>query len=180
MVQSHKHKYQQKYKHIAKSVKIPYIGYMNPCEFRESLIKAKTPAESRLLYILSKDDYLCDKFEFQKPIDKYFADFCFEFKKLVVEVDGSSHDGKTNRDRKRTEKLNELGYKVIRFKNTTVFKHPNIVIKKIMMAQSLKKRATKFFKDHINKELYTVKGSKVIRRKRNPAIGRQKANIDLL
>jgi very-short-patch-repair endonuclease len=104
--------------------------------FRQSLINAKTPAESRLLYILSKDDYLFDKFEFQKPIGHYFADFCFDFKKLVVELDGSSHNGRKNKDRNRTKDIKELGYNVIRFSNDIVFKRPDVVIRKIMMARA--------------------------------------------
>ena len=153
---------------------------MDKEQFRQSLINAKTPAESRLLYILSKDDYLFDKFEFQKPIGKYFADFCFEFKHLVFELDGSAHDGRTNRDKKRTEDIKELGYTVIRFRNEMVFKRPDVVIRKIMMARAFGRRTTRFFKDHINKDIYIIKGSKVVRRKSNPAPGRKQANIDLL
>lgn len=153
---------------------------MNREDFRQSLINAKTPAESRLLNILSKDDYLCDKFEFQKQIGKYFADFCFEFKHLVVELDGSSHNGRAGRDRKRTKGIKELGYNVIRFSNELVFKHPDVVVKKIMMARAFGRRLTRFFKDHVNKDIYIIKGSKVVRRKNNPAPGRKQANIDLL
>ena len=148
--------------------------------FRQSLINAKTPAESRLLYILSKDDYLFDKFEFQKPIGPYFADFCFDFKKLVVELDGSSHNGRKNKDRNRTKDIKELGYNVIRFSNDIVFKRPDVVIRKIMMARAFGRRLTRFFKDHVNKDIYIIKGSKVVRRKKNPAAGRKQANIDLL
>jgi very-short-patch-repair endonuclease len=148
--------------------------------FRQSLINAKTPAESRLLYILSKDDYLFDKFEFQKPIGPYFADFCFDFKKLVVELDGSSHNGRKNKDRNRTKDIKELGYNVIRFSNDIVFKRPDVVIRKIMMARAFGRRLTRFFKDHVNKDIYIIKGSKVVRRKNNPAPGRKQANIDLL
>lgn len=154
---------------------------MNSEEFRQSLINAKTPAESKLLSALLRDDYLKDKFEFQKKIGKYFVDFCFEFKKLIVEVDGSSHDGKKWKDQKRTHELSLLGYKVMRVQNITVHKNINSVVSKIFTKKVTdKKRKSKFFKDHINKDIYINKGSKVVRRKRNPAPGRKQANIDLL
>jgi very-short-patch-repair endonuclease len=39
---------------------------------------------------------------------------------LVVEIDGSSHDGLEARDRERDRKLTDLGYRVIRFSDDEV------------------------------------------------------------
>jgi len=62
------------------------------------------------------------KFRRQHIIDKYIADFVSLENKLVVEVDGSIHQLPENKesDEQRTERLNELGYTVIRFTNSEV------------------------------------------------------------
>lgn len=50
----------------------------------------------------------------QYPIDNYIADFICRKLKLIIEIDGSSHIGREEYDRKRDRRLNELGYKVVR------------------------------------------------------------------
>jgi len=68
------------------------------------------------------------KFRHQQPIDPYIVDFvCFGLK-LVVELDGSSHDNTQVYDRKRTEFLNGRGFKVVRFTNEDVLTNLDGVI----------------------------------------------------
>ena len=52
---------------------------------------------------------------------KYFVDFLCESEKLVIELDDVSHADKIEYDLKRTEVLEDLGYRVIRFSNTEVY-----------------------------------------------------------
>jgi leucyl-tRNA synthetase len=50
----------------------------------------------------------------------FIADFhCFS-KKIIVEIDGKIHDSQVEYDEIRTEILEEMGYKIIRFKNKEV------------------------------------------------------------
>lgn len=58
------------------------------------------------------------RFRFQQVIQPYIVDFLIG--KFVIEIDGSSHNGKELYDAKRTEYLNKKGYKVIRIYNSEV------------------------------------------------------------
>lgn len=61
--------------------------------------------------------------ELQKPIGRYFADFCFPTERLVVEVDGRDwHDWK--RDLTRDRALRKLGYRTKRFYASEVWRDP--------------------------------------------------------
>ena len=56
-------------------------------------------------------------FSRQKPIGNYIVDFfCFEYK-LVIELDGESHNDKQIYDAKRDEYLRSLGLQVIHILN---------------------------------------------------------------
>lgn len=44
----------------------------------------------------------------------YFADYCFEDKKLIIELDGTQHYKTIEKDKVRDEFLSSLGYKIIR------------------------------------------------------------------
>lgn len=154
---------------------------MNKEEFRNSLIKAATPAETKLLTALCNDARFKGRVEFQKQIGKYFVDFFITDKRLAIELDGSSHESKKKYDEDRTKELSLMGVRVIRFQNTVVFKHVDQVIRKIFNYTSINKRKNKFgfLADHVNSEWIkksnkrvkklVKKGSRVVRRKRNPA-----------
>lgn len=81
-----------------------------------------TEAENILWQHLRDKQLAGIKFRRQHIIDKYIADFISLENKLIVEVDGSIHQLPENKenDQQRTERLNELGYHVIRFTNTEV------------------------------------------------------------
>ncbi len=51
----------------------------------------------------------------QKPIENYIVDFYCHKLKLVIEIDGGSHDWKSEYDLDRQNKLEELGYTVFRY-----------------------------------------------------------------
>ena len=62
------------------------------------------------------------RFQRQKPIDNFIADFYCHKAKLVIEIDGSQHNtgcGK-NKDEFRTEILEGYDLKVIRFTNIQI------------------------------------------------------------
>jgi very-short-patch-repair endonuclease len=61
------------------------------------------------------------KFVRQEPIGPYFADFACRKSKLIIEIDGPTHENKDDYDAQRTARLNALGYRVIRFSNDDIF-----------------------------------------------------------
>ncbi|HKC69113.1 MAG TPA: DUF559 domain-containing protein, partial [Bacteroidia bacterium] len=91
-----------------------------------------TPAESALWQSL-KGNKLEEHFRRQHIIDRFIADFVCISKKLVVEVDGDIHDYQKEEDAARTERLKELGYKVIRFKNEQVLVDIESVVEEIRL-----------------------------------------------
>ena len=89
-------------------------------QLAKNLRKNMTPWERKLWYCFLKTYSV--RFQRQKPIDRYIVDFYCAKAKLIIELDGSGHyeTESIENDRKRTEKLESLGYKVIRFTNLDV------------------------------------------------------------
>ena len=88
--------------------------------FAKMLRKEMTPWERTFWFCFLKDYPV--RFQRQKCIDSYIADFyCFRAK-LVIELDGSGHydPQKIKSDKKRTEIIEGYGLKVIRFCNTDI------------------------------------------------------------
>jgi len=83
------------------------------------LRKELTPAE-RKLWSKIRNDQLGVTFRRQHAIDNYIPDFVCVQKKLIVELDGSQHVEQEEYDNERTEYLELLGYKVVRFWNNDV------------------------------------------------------------
>lgn len=54
-------------------------------------------------------------FHRQKPLDEYIVDFFCPDLKLVLEIDGSTHNTKLKEDSRRQERLETLGFTVLRF-----------------------------------------------------------------
>ena len=67
----------------------------------------------------------------QRPIGNYIADFFSKELKLVIEVDGITHEFKQQEDVKKDLALNKLGYKVLRFEDNDVLNHLEIVSREI-------------------------------------------------
>ena len=88
--------------------------------FAKELRKNATSEENHLWYdFLSKYEI---RFQRQKAIGEFIADFYCHKAKLVIEIDGSQHytkDGK-EKDEFRTEVLEGYDLKVIRFTNRQV------------------------------------------------------------
>lgn len=71
------------------------------------------------------------QFNRQYAIDNYIVDFICRRLKLIIEVDGMSHQYKIEADRKRDEVLNSLGYEVLRVTESEVMNDINNVIRSI-------------------------------------------------
>ena len=86
----------------------------------KELRKRSTPEEKHLWYdFLSKYK---PRFQRQKSIDNFIADFYCHEAKLVIEIDGSQHFTKEGKrqDLFRTEILEGYDLKVIRFTNSQI------------------------------------------------------------
>ena len=63
------------------------------------------------------------KFRREKVIGTYIADFAANEPKLVIEIDGDTHDVDGERDKIRTRYLEAQGYRVQRYTNVDVMQN---------------------------------------------------------
>lgn len=75
----------------------------------------------------------CYGFDFhrQKPIHNFIVDFYCHKLKLIIEIDGYSHNFKFESDKQREIELNELGFTVLRFSEGEVRNNLNLVLNSI-------------------------------------------------
>ncbi len=92
-----------------------------------------TPAERELWRYLCRSQ-LRVKFSRQMPVGPFFADFLCRERKLIIELDGFSHDIAPERDARRDYYLREAGYRVLHFANTDVFGNCEGVVRAIRLA----------------------------------------------
>ena len=72
------------------------------------------------------------RFRRQYPIDPYIADFaCLKYK-LIIEIDGMSHDARLEYDERRNEYMKGLGYEILRFTNGDILENGDGVIQVIL------------------------------------------------
>ena len=81
------------------------------------------PIAERILWELLRSRRLGGlKFRRQQPIGPYFADYFCEAAKLVVELDGESHEARVDYDRRRDEYMRGRGLAVLRIPNDDLAK----------------------------------------------------------
>jgi very-short-patch-repair endonuclease len=71
------------------------------------------------------------RFSRQIPIGPFICDFESRSAKLVIELDGGQHDRDEWRDRQRTNYIEGMGYRVIRFWNSEVLESLEAVAQRI-------------------------------------------------
>lgn len=74
------------------------------------------------------------KFSRQMPVGPYFADFLCRDLRIVIELDGHSHDLRPDYDAARDRFMAEAGYKVLRFTNADVRNNVEGVVTAIRLA----------------------------------------------
>ena len=88
---------------------------------RARQLRRQSPPPEGILWSVLRGRRLAGlKFRRQEPIGPYVVDFCCRELKLVIEVDGMSHDDKRDRDEVRDRWLNEQGYRILRVTNWDV------------------------------------------------------------
>jgi len=92
-----------------------------------------TDAERRLWSALRHRRLQGHRFRRQQQIGHYIVDFFCPKTRLIIEVDGSQHADEDNAwyDYHRTKWLESRGYRVVRFTNYDVLKHPIQVVEAV-------------------------------------------------
>ena len=97
-----------------------------------------TPAEAVLWNRLRGRQLGGYRFLRQRPMLGYIADFYCPAVRLVIEVDGSSHDDRAEYDATRDRNLRAHSFEVIRFTNREVAKDLHAVLARIQTAIALR------------------------------------------
>lgn len=103
----------------------------------KELRREMTPAE-KVLWDEIRANKLGVHFRRQQIIEGFIVDFYCHQADLVIEVDGSVHDGQEQKeyDDQREKVLTEMGLRVIRFKNYEIKKNIHGVVDKIKLMVS--------------------------------------------
>ena len=101
---------------------IMYYNHKN-VSYARNLRKEMTPWERKLWYCFLKTYPV--RFQRQKVIDQFIVDFYCAKAGLILELDGGGHydPESQQKDAMRTQKLEERGFKVIRFCNRDIDKN---------------------------------------------------------
>jgi very-short-patch-repair endonuclease len=99
-------------------------------EFARQLRNNPTPSEEKLWdYLRARK--LGYKFSRQAIIFGYIADFWCPEKRLVIEVDGKSHENRREYDAERDTRLASTGIKTVRFSVSDIYENIDLVVAKI-------------------------------------------------
>ncbi len=107
---------------------------MNATANARRLRRGQTLAEKTLWALVRNRRLGGFRFLRQEPIDRYFVDFVCEAGKLIVELDGASHEGREDHDERRTQTLELFGYLVLRIRNEQVLADPGGTADEILAA----------------------------------------------
>lgn len=101
--------------------------------FRRKLRKNMTAAEVALWLMIKNKQLDGERFLRQYSIGHFIVDFYCPKHKLAVELDGEVHftDEAEAYDKERTEFLNSVGVRVLRFENFEVFQYPTRTLDEI-------------------------------------------------
>ncbi|HMA37322.1 MAG TPA: endonuclease domain-containing protein [Chloroflexia bacterium] len=103
-------------------------------ERARELRRPQTPAENRLWAHLRDRQLAGYKFRRQHPLGRFIADFYCAACRLILELDGESHQHQGEYDAERTVWLQAAGYYVLRFPNDAVYHHLGTVLESIQQA----------------------------------------------
>ena len=96
-----------------------------------TLRQTETPPEELLWLALRNGQIGGMKFRRQHPVGPYVADFYCHSAKLVVEVDGMSHEEKIAKDMAKSKYLELQGLRVLRVTNEDVMRDLDAVTREI-------------------------------------------------
>src|SRR4030042_4634381 len=93
-------------------------------QFKKDL-RNNMPDAERILWNKIKKDQLGVRFNRQRIIGNYIVDFYCDEIKLAIELDGRQHysEEAIEKDKIRDEYLKNLGLKIVRFRNSSIYKN---------------------------------------------------------
>jgi very-short-patch-repair endonuclease len=97
-------------------------------DFARTLRSSPTEAERLLCTDCDAAGLGASAFDGKFPVGRYVCDFVRPQARLVIELDGSQHFERNDDDERRTDFLRCKGYRVLRFWNVDVLKHPDEVL----------------------------------------------------
>ncbi|MDX2305280.1 MAG: endonuclease domain-containing protein [Microscillaceae bacterium] len=102
-------------------------------QFRKDLRNNGTPSEATLWKSLQRSQLKGRKFRRQHSVGNYILDFYCPSERLCIELDGSQHytEAGLAYDQERTDYLNSLNIRVVRFENKEVFEDLEGVLERI-------------------------------------------------
>ena len=108
-------------------------------ELARKFRKKSTKAENIFWQAVRNRKIMGKKFNRQYPLEfiylnmkrHFIADFYCHSSKLIVEIDGGIHEKQKEYDRHRTEIINQLGIKIIRFNNEKVENELDAVLEEL-------------------------------------------------
>ncbi|WP_445367276.1 endonuclease domain-containing protein [Methylomonas sp. BW4-1] len=100
-------------------------------DLARSLRKNQTEAERVIWQQLRNRQLLGCKFRRQQVIGPFIVDFVCLEPKLIIEVDGGQHAEQQEYDQNRSQYLQRLGYRVLRFWNHEVLQNTPAVMEAI-------------------------------------------------
>ena len=102
--------------------------------FQKKLRKNQTEAELQLWQELRDRRFQNFKFRRQHILQGYIVDFVCLKKGLIIELDGGHHAEQIEYDRERTRKLENNGFRVLRFWDNDMLKNKEEVLQVIYQA----------------------------------------------
>jgi very-short-patch-repair endonuclease len=103
-------------------------------QMAKDLRRNMTEAERVLWQHLRTNQLDRRHFRRQQIIAGFIVDFYCHSASLIVEVDGEVHQRQIQEDNERDQALRDLGLRILRFENQTVFADLNSVLEKIAEA----------------------------------------------
>ena len=97
----------------------------------KSLRRHQTYTELKLWQQLRRKRIGARRFRRQHRLGRYIVDFVCLSTRLIVEIDGPSHDIKTGQDETRTTWLEGQGFRLLRFTNEQVLRDLDSVVETI-------------------------------------------------
>ncbi|HEX8833246.1 MAG TPA: DUF559 domain-containing protein [Abditibacteriaceae bacterium] len=98
------------------------------------LRQSQTPYEAALWQLLRDHRMAGYHWRRQHPIGPYIADFACVKSKLVVELDGDSHDDREESDAHRDAMLQQLGWRTLRIANRDLMHSPEGVWQTVLQS----------------------------------------------
>lgn len=97
------------------------LHYRSDLKMLSRKLRSNTTLSERILWTyLRKTQMKGYRFTRQKPIENYIVDFYSPQLRLVIEIDGCSHEDRVLLDKKRDQRLQQLGLRVLRFADQDV------------------------------------------------------------